>query len=496
MSRAGQRPAELATATARAASLGGPAVAFSIVHWSGEQAPPVIVRDAAGQAWNQSGRQALAFDLPSLGFRIFTSVADAPASTLAGLGDMSTRPGSAGRTYDGIASLNPRFLYESARDHEFLLSAGSRPWAPDIADSLVFGRVMAELAAVAANRAKAPILIMQSPAAPFPAPPADQPLSTHSDWPTIAGGAAIRLSVGLSGDDGKARLQLLEHATRVAEDYGLRLHLGDRRLGRVRGEWWPGLEHDPDKYDRMRALPGVDGTAVPDRALLLTFVGPARVGSSADILRALVERRIGVLAMTVSALQDLAFVNLVVPMRPGAVGVPPWRSLILPPGDGLDLITHWCAVGPPMIGPRSPLGRASDYGLCLTGPVPPRAEAPARPLWLRWQKPTGKDVSSNRLIGDVIARLLEDDQVKQVRLDYFRSRVVGDSRRMTAKLSVRMAEGISEPGLGPVLGTLARSTQADIEWALSGRAPAARSTRLMIAWRERWLGRIGSSGVS
>lgn len=489
MSRAGQRPSELATVTARAAGLGGPAVAFTVVHWSGDAPAPLVDR---------TGREALAYDLSSIGFRVFTSIADAPASTLAGLGEVSADTGPAGRTYRGIASLNPRFLYEAARDHELLLSLGDRPWAPDLADALLFTEVMAKLAAAAANRAKAPILFMQSPVAPFPSPPESQPANARSDWPTIARGAAIRLSVGVSDDDGAARLRLIENAARIAAGFGLRLHLGDRRGGRVRGEWWPVLEHDPDRYDALRSEAYAGEPVGADRVLLLTFVGPARVGSSADLLRALADRRIGVLSLAEGSLQELAFINLVVAVRPGATGPPGGIDRGIPAADGIELLARWCALGPKPFGPRPPLGRASDYQLCVTGPVsaPDLAAAPGRPLWLMWRKPVGRDVSSERLIKDVVARLLQDPAVEQVQLEYFRSRVIGDGRRMSAKLSVRMSPAISESELRPVLSTLARSVQADVEWGLSGGDPAARSARLKVAWRERWLGRTGSSGVS
>ncbi len=490
MSRAGQRPAELATVLAQAASFGGPAVAFEVIHRVRQHltAPLAMPADLD---WAGVCRETLVFDLPSAGFRVHTGFAKSPASTMAGLGSLVAHPCAGGFSYQGTASLNPRFLYDSSRDHELLLSVGEKAWQLDHVDALLMTQVLARLAAAAASKeTTSPILLLQSPVAPF-RNWASWPENEAGEPPKLARGTAIRLSVGVDGDNSDGRLALIGETVRIAREFGLQLHLGDRRLGRVRGEWKQAVAYAPDRYAEKRlALGAVAGD--PSQAMLVTFVGPARVGSSASVLEALAQAGVGSLAVTIASLQELAFINLV-------VAVPPGSDPQLLADDqrvqsavaGVNWLAAACGRPSSLTVPR-----AADYQMCLTGPVPWEAdpEDKAHPLWLQWHAPLGSH-NSLTVIDDVIAELLDSPIVTDAQLDYCRSRMTGDSRICSAKVSVRLTAGISEDDLPDKLSVLCRATQANVEWKRTNQDPDRRSVGLKVAWRERWLGRVKSTGV-
>jgi hypothetical protein len=493
MSRASQQPAELATVIARAASFGGPAVAFAVVHVprkhlrSTGESPPTGI----------SGhyRETLAFDLPAGGFRLYTGFADAPASTMAGLGTVSPVPFPGGHLYRGIASLNPRFLYDAAQDHELLLSAGEERWTPDFADSLLWTEVLARLASAAADPVTAaPLLLLQSPVAPF-RDWVSSATNRAGEPPKISRGAAIRVSVGVDGDNSRGRLALIEEAVRIAASYGLGLHLSDRRVGRVRGEWKEAVRHDIDVYRGLKN--GLSGER-PGQALLVTFVGPARVGSSAAVLGALAARGVGALGVTVASLQELAFINLVLPLPPSDGGK--IESTVLPAAEALGLLAGRCSLGRGSSGSSGfgssgavEAGRAADYQACITGPFPWPGDDSRddHPLWLQWQTPVGDNPSLtviHEVVDEVIRELAASPNVRTAELDYCRTRMAGDKRLHSAKVSVELVAGIPPEDLPDVLSVLCRSTQASVEW----RLPHG----LKLAWRERWLARIKSTGVA
>ena len=501
MSRAGQRPAELATVLAQAASFGGPAVAFEVIHRTREHLITPLAMPA-DLDWAGVCRETLVFDLPSAGFRVHTGFAKLPASTMAGLGSLVAQPCAGGFSYQGTASLNPRFLYDSSRDHELLLSVGEKPWQLDHVDALLMTKVLARLAAAAASKeTTSPILLLQSPVAPF-RNWASWPENEAGEPPKLARGTAIRLSVGVDGDNSDGRLALIGETVRIAREFGLQLHLGDRRLGRVRGEWKRAVEFAPDRYAEQRAAltaaggpdadAGSDHGGEPDRALLVTFVGPARVGSSASVLEALAQAGVGSLAVTIASLQELAFINLVVAVPPGKDPQPlADDQRVQSAVAGVNWLAAACGRPSSLTVPR-----AADYQMCLTGPVPWEAdtEHKAHPLWLQWHAPLGSH-NSLTVIDDVIAELLDSPIVTDAQLDYCRSRMTGDSRICSAKVSVRLTTGISEDDLPDKLSVLCRATQANVEWKRTNQDPDRRSVGLKVAWRERWLGRVKSTGV-
>jgi predicted amino acid-binding ACT domain protein len=485
MSRAGQRPAELATVIADAASIGGPAVSFTIMHRDRDHLlAPLVLPTQTGLAC----RETLAFDLPPAGFRLQTGFAESPASTMAGVGSLTPRPCPGGYAFEGVASLNPRFLYDSSRDHEFLLSVDENVWTPDCTDALLMTEVFAKVADAAADGAKAPILMLQSPVAPFRTALAHR----SGEPPKISRGAAVRLSVGVDSDKSDARLELIAKVAGVAQEYGLRLHLADRRVGRVRGEWKEAVAAVAEVYQEKRRLARLPDVQ-PRHALLVTLVGPARVGSSASILKALADRRVGVLAVTVASLQELAFINLVVPLPPSDDGAPLTEDQrLLPASDGIE----WLASRYGVDMESTDLPRAADYQMCSTGPFAWSADGAFenRPLWLRWESPVGEDTSL-RVIDDVIEELLRAEIVEHAQLDYCRSRMTGNGRLCSAKVSVRLSADIDSDDLPDRLSVLCRSTQANVEWNLMRRDPTLHTVRLKVAWRERWLGRVNSTGV-
>src|SRR5690348_13596138 len=118
-------------------------------------------------------------------------------------------------------------------------------------------------------------------------------------------------------EDPDKRHHVIGEIAALAAELGMGLQLSDRRFGKVRGEWWTVLSMDAERYEqRKQELFPWAADGVPDAVRLLTFVGPARVGSTAAIVSDQAARNVGILAVSEATLQQLAFINLVVPMAP------------------------------------------------------------------------------------------------------------------------------------------------------------------------------------
>ena len=81
------------------------------------------------------------------------------------------------------------------------------------------------------------------------------------------------------------------------------------------------LPPDPARYlERKGELFGWAPEGVPAAAQLVTFVGPARIGSSAAIAADLLARNVGILAVSEVSMQEIAFINLALPLAPARIG--------------------------------------------------------------------------------------------------------------------------------------------------------------------------------
>jgi hypothetical protein len=481
-----QYPA-LAKVAARVAGAASPAVRFNVGHFVGdatefETSPPSDPLQVAGEL--------LAVQIGGVGFRLHTWSPATPGYPAAGVTAEEVSTG----LFDGSVVINPDFLYDAAYSTEILLTLGHDPWQPDYADSLMIARAYKALAAGAGE--DVPILFLQSPVAPFKDPPPRYRVDGSGEAPRVSNGLALRMLIGLDSSNPRKRLALVRKIAWTAAEHGMGLQVTDRRFGRVPGEWWSVLRHEPDVYQRKKTeLFGWAPEGVPQAAQLLTFVGPARVGSSAAIASDLVARNVGVLAVSEVSLQEIAFINIVTPIAPARIVAGPVSGECLPIAAGLGALARDCGLTRRRdASSPSPIGStpATDYKMLRTGPVQPRIspEGVFRPVWVSWEIPLVRDESGQTIDVPQMVLASMGDQVVDGRVDYCRARVSPAGKvRGRAKISAVLDPAINQTDVPDVLSGLCAQSQREVLTHLVRHGIALRAVHLHVAWRERWVSR-------
>lgn len=515
LSASRQHPA-LAAVAARAASAGSATVMFNVTHFgvgNGSAAPPPLIDFVPPTEAEHVATETLAFHPAAAGFQVHTWSPDTPHKPVAGvsINRLAVSPqvdgGSrASHLYCGSVVINPNFLYDPAHSTEILITLGYQAWQPDYADSLMVTRLYHSMARAAAADGGVPVLFLQSPVAPFRDPSPHFREDGSGEAPRVANGMALRMLVGLDDANPGKRIALLRRITETAQDYGLGLQIADRRFGRVRGEWWSVLAPSTTRYaERKAELFGWAPPGVPAAVQLVTFVGPARVGSSAAIAADFMASNIGILAMSAATLQEIAFINLMVPIAPARLTGAPTSGTCLPITEGLGQVASDCGLTrrTKVRGPRSRITdtAATDYQVLSTGPVAPgiaeNATTVEHPLWLSWVVPLEHDAAKRPpdVAALVLAQLCDaGDRVSAGRIDYYRVRVLPDGRvKGRAKISVTLLPGTAKARIPAMLSELCPWAQREVIATLVRDHVPLRAIRLRVAWRERWLGRTSTA---
>jgi len=503
----GLRHSALAAVAARAANSGSPAVLFDITH-IGPEAETPLTDVVPPTALDRFATETLAFHVAGAGFQVHTWTPDTPSRQQDGVSTnrIAVRPhetnghGPAHGMFNGSVVINPDFLYDAEHSVEILLTLGYEPWRPTYADSLMIMLAYQGMTAAAATKESdegAPVLFLQSPVAPFRDPPRQFRVDGSGEAPRVANGMALRMLVGLEhGNQGK-RIGLMCDLVALATENGFGLQVADRRFGRVRGEWWSVLPLDETRYaQRRKELFGWAPEGVPSAVQLLTFVGPARLGSSAAIASDLLARNVGVLAVSEASMQEIAFINMMVPIAPARIGRARLSSTSLSVADGLGQTASECGLTRRQAvraKSRIPGSAATDYRVLRTGPMrPPIRESAAAggyPVWLSWGLPLG-DHHRPDVAELVVAQLrAATDVVADARIDYYRARVQPDGRVTgRAKLVVSLVDGPTPARIPALLSELCPRAQREAVAHLVGDDLPLSAIRLRLAWRERWLG--------
>jgi hypothetical protein len=512
-SRSRQHPA-LAAVAARAASAGSPAVLFNVTHVGAGNGstPSAPATDIAPPTENdQVATETLAFQPAAAGFQVHTWAPRTPHKPVGGvsISRIAVSPkvddrSLASHLYTGSVVINPNFLYDPAHSTEILITLDTEPWQPDYADSLMVARVYAAVAGAAAADDGVPILFLQSPVAPFRDPPGRFREDGSGEAPRVANGMAMRVLIALDEANPHKRIALVHKIAALARDLGLGLQIADRRFGRVRGEWWSVLAPEPARYANRKAeLYGWAPRGVPESVQLLTFVGPARVGSSSAIAADLMARNIGILAISAATLQEIAFINVMAPIAPARLRDTPTSGTCLPIVEGMGMVASECGLTRRQgVRERSRIGEtpATDYQVLSTGPVAPHitesAGATEHPVWLSWTIPLELDAAKRPpdVAQLVLAQLSEaNDRITGGRIDYYRVRVLPDGRvRGRAKICVTLAEGVARVRVPEMLSELCPWAQREVVATLIRDHVPLRTIQLRLAWRERWLGRVST----
>jgi hypothetical protein len=506
MHSGGRHPA-LAAVAARVATSGTPAVLFDITHDDPEtgQPPADVVPPTARE---RPATETLAFHVAGVGFQVHTWTPVTPskqqegvaASRIAVHQPETNGHGPARGTFAGSVVINPDFLYDVEHSVEILLTLDPDPWRPTYADSLMITLAYQRMTAAAAAGDGAPVLFLQSPVAPFRDPGRQFRVDGSGEAPRVANGMALRMLVGLEHGNRGQRIALMCALAGLATEHGFGLQVADRRFGRVRGEWWSVLPPDKKRYKAKKAeLFGWAPDGLPSTVQLLTFVGPARLGSSAAIAADLLARNVGILALSEASMQEIAFINMVVPLAPARIGRARLSSTTLSIADGLGQTASECGLTRRQAvraRSRIPGSAATDYRVLRTGPMWPRIkEAVAgtdHPVWLSWGVPLG-----DRRLPDVaelvVTQLRAADRVADARIDYYRARVLPDGRVTgRAKISVSLVDPPEDTEIPKLMSELCPWAQREAVARLLDDDLPLSAIRLRLAWRERWLGNTGT----
>ncbi|HEX6355538.1 hypothetical protein [Actinophytocola sp.] len=505
MASPGLRHPTLAAVAARAATAGSPSVLFDITHDGPETGLPAVEL-VPPTAPDRTAAETLAFHVAGVGFQVHTWIPVTPSKQQDGVttSRIAVRRhetnGHARGMFAGSVVINPDFLYDADHSVEILVTLGHEPWRPTYADSLMITLAYQGMTAAAAADHGAPVLFLQSPVAPFRDPGRQFRVDGSGEAPRLANGMALRMLVGLEQDNHGKRIALMCALAGLAAENGFGLQVADRRLGRVRGEWWSVLAPDPKRYAARKAeLFGWAPDSVPPAVQLLTFVGPARLGSSAAIASDLLSRNVGMLAVSESSMQEIAFINMVVPLAPARIGRARLSSTTLSIADGLGQTASECGLTR-RTGVRAKSrvtdSAATDYRVLRTGPMrPPIKEATVdHPLWLSWGMPLSDALRRVDVAELVVTQLrAATDRVAAARIDYYRARVLADGHVTgRAKIAVSLVDGLSETDVPRLLSELCAWAQRESVARLLDDDLPLGAVRVRLAWRERWLGHTGT----
>ena len=217
-----------------------------------------------------------------------------------------------GTVFRGAARPNPSFIYESADRYEVLIAIETDPQRLRWGHAAALREAMTEFAAVAVDLAHAPILSLQSPVQlPLSRYVSPEDVTERDEkWATTSV-VAMRGVLALQRSDSAVRASILKRLSNFCEKRGYGLWVGDLREGHRAGNWFSVVP--PDGHRLRTTLADIsDHWRVPiDHAFPITLVGPARIGST-QAVSSLLETadRIGVVGLSISSLDDLAFIHL------------------------------------------------------------------------------------------------------------------------------------------------------------------------------------------
>ena len=292
-------------------------------------------------------------------------------------------PGQRGCAFYGLAHPNPSFLYRGVDELDVIIQLPSDPKlgaaGARVGDALTLGRAIAEVASVAAGQ-ELPLMLVQSPMA---APP------DGGDTWRLAQAPGVRCAIALPSDGIREQFEISTALYQWAEDAGCALYVGDRRGDSRRGRWHQLLDSSRPRYeDRVADLPRFNDRLTS--VLPVTFVGPARVGTTAAIMRYLTECRVPVLSASVTPLENLAFINILV----GIVAGSPARPVPDTHGPAADILADLGRLGLTSQGPSGQDdGKVRDaaprgYSGCVGRVMEVRPlDVNERALWASWQFP-------------------------------------------------------------------------------------------------------------
>lgn len=408
-----------------------------------------------------------------------------------------------GAAFGMARSHSPSFLYDARHSLEVLLTLDPGRAPSTLSDSIALAEVIEAMCQAAADIARAPILFLQAPVAPHNDPTGRYRTDGSGEHPRVGQSFAVRMAVGLEDTQSTERISMLRHLEQFCNARGVGMQISDPRLGRVRGEWWsvcsPNVRLFQEKRDAL-CLEVIGRSVVSDSVRcgaevgevhLLTAIGPARTGSSLAIIADLFRRNIGVLAASVGALQEMAVINLVIPVSPALEGAT-FSTAALPLSNAISEVARLAALTPQSGSrrTRAEYSKAADYVLVRSGPFRflDDGEAVASyAVWVSWEV-AGRETPKGPAL--VAARHFRHDPVVlDCKVMYVRSRWVSSAERTRgrAKLAVWLREPMAAASVASWLSLACERAEDAIEREVAAGAAEGFSA-VRVGWRERWLG--------
>jgi hypothetical protein len=416
----------------------------------------------------------------------------------------SASAGFVERPFQASATPNPSFLYRGARNVELAIHFPVATDRFDVADGVALATTIAHVAR-AAKRAQSPITFLQVPTS---SPPRHASLvgsgaseeasdeTTTLDWQP-ARSHGVRFAVALPADEPSKRFDFFEDVASLAATSGGQVWIADHRGDRRGGIWLPVGSPAESRYSNwahgLVEEPVSDITAVCP----VTFVGPARVGTTFEVAQYLSENRIPVVAATVGVLKDLAFIHLGIGLLKGSSSrVEGSAREIL---AGLTELFGRNSSEPVLDKAADYLGyRGEDTRLVLKPP----GEG-SRSVWAAWQLPFRDDAlltaleslrATLRFVLDTHRPGVLDPEslLSKTNIEYIVCRRVETGElKGRCKLALPPGYAAGFPGADRARTMLCRAVEEHWRTDLAAQLNSS-AVEVEFTWRERWLGRWSS----
>lgn len=366
----------------------------------------IVARDPDGSGFAET----LSTGANGAGVVIGTRIADGPGRPHR-LADPSVWPVDAGdehATFHGFERPNLSFRHESAQLLDGVVAIEDEPRRVLLRHGLAILDTLRHIAETAVQAADAPLLTLQCPAQ---LPPTnsfqESEVGGRRVDPARSASTAIRFRIALDRGRADVRLEIADRLARHCENNGLGLWLGDTRPGYRTGNWFLVHPHQRklarDRYRRDADLRRAGNAA--DGCLPVTFVGPARPGTTHAILSFLGrDPRVGVLGCAMTPLDELAFLHVqlavggasrarLTALNAAVAGLES-TGAYLP--EVLPRLVAAVTADGPGAGPVGPpqredverlVERAGDYRVVVGPalPVVPDNDVRRTPIWISWQ---------------------------------------------------------------------------------------------------------------
>lgn len=220
------------------------------------------------------------------------------------------RQNARGWVFHQTTSPNPTFIYESAQTFEGLIAID--PAAREVYEwhGLAVRDLVREISDAASSLVDAPLVSLQCPAQlPTIVKTRNHDLRTRKEIAPPCASLAVRFAIALRDASAAARFELADRFRELCEKHGYSFWLADTRPGHRQGNWFEVCHADgefsPLYRGDLRSRQRI-GTCLP-----VTFVGPARIGSTNAIVSFLQRYpQVGVVGCAATTLSDVAFVHL------------------------------------------------------------------------------------------------------------------------------------------------------------------------------------------